>query len=118
MIRAAFLLALIWLGAAGAWAWTDLQARTLPPPPLSTAELERACAARSYYDKPQCVQVLSAERLEAARTEALTLAAPGYAALGFGPALGIVFLGIGLRVVFRRRPPPPPAQPKDPLDEE
>ncbi len=117
MIRVALLLALIWLGGAAAWAWTDLAARTQPPPPLSTAELERACAARSYYDKPQCVQVLSAERLEAARTEALTTAAPGYGALALGPALGILFLGLGLRVVFRRRPPPAPAQPKDPLDE-
>lgn len=117
MIRIALVLALVWLGAVAAWAWNDLQTRTVPPPPLSTAELERACAARSYYDKPQCVQVLSAERLDAARTEALTTAAPGYGALALGPALGLLCLGAGLRVVFRRRPPPPPAQPKDPLDE-
>ena len=117
MIRAALVLALVWLCGAAAWAWTDLDVRTRPPPPLSTAELERACAARSYYDKPQCVQTLSAERLAAARSDALATATPGYAALALGPALGIVMLGLGLKVVFRRRPPPPPAQPKDPLDE-
>jgi hypothetical protein len=110
MIKLAAVLALLWIGAVGGWAWVDLPARTPEPAPMSTAELERACAARSYYSKPDCVAAVVAERRAAAQAETLDLALPGYLALGLGPAFGLLMLGVAGRAARRRRPPPPPAE--------